>query len=71
MKNKLKIFCLFAITILLSSCIDVIRGNKNITYINKTFDSGINLDAKTGAIVQADKEYKDVGKVNSEKNPTK
>ena len=66
-KNILTIFLAVAVMIILplivSSCVDIIRGNKNITSIQKTFDSQISMYSETEATVQADKDYTDSGQI--------
>lgn len=66
-KNVLRIFAFVAVLVLpsvLVSCIDIIRGNKSITYIDRTIDSQILMYTATEATVQADKAYEDTGKVD-------
>jgi len=72
MKMNKTILCAVAAcsSLFLTSCMDVVRGNKNITYINKTFDSKIVIDSKTDAVVQADKDYIDSGKATLISTPS-
>jgi len=58
------IFTLIITIFVLASCVDIIRGNKNLTVIQKTFDSQIEMYSDTEATVQADKDYTDSGKID-------